>query len=80
MPSQREKQSNSKILSLQPQINKNEILHSSEGLEDADYLNYDVDYPIILLKRDWVTKLNLPHCHDKEHHFAGINNAVAQLS
>ena len=77
---EKEIQSNSKILSLQPQIYKNGLLRSSERLEKVEYINYDVKYPFILPIRNCITKLIVRHCYDRRLHIGGINHTLVQLT
>ena len=44
-----------KILPLNPQIYENGLVRSGGRLENADYLPFDVKYPIILPRGNWIT-------------------------
>ena len=77
---EKEIQSNSKILSLRPQIYENGLQRSSERLENVEYINYDVKYPFILHTGNWITKLIVRHCNERGLHISGINHTLVQLT
>ena len=54
-----------KIISLNPQIDENGLIRSGGRLENADYLPFDVKYPIILPRGNWITKLIVNYYHEK---------------
>ena len=76
----REVQTNSKIISLYPKLDENGIIRSSGRLENAEYLDYDTKYPIILPRGAWITKLIVRDYHDKGQHVSGTNQTLAKLS
>ena len=49
-------------------------------MENADYLSFDVKYPIILPRGSWITKLIVNYYHEKDHHVAGQNQTLAKIS
>ena len=49
-------------------------------MENAEYLDYDVKYPTILSRGDWITKLIVRHYHERGHHISEINHTSAQLA
>ena len=49
--------SQSKLLGLSPRLDDNKIMRSYGRLKYAEFLPYDVRYPIILPRKNWVTKL-----------------------
>ena len=63
----------SKILPSNPRIDEKGLIRSGGRLENADYLSFDVKYPIILPRRNWITKLTVNYYHEKDHHVAGQN-------
>ena len=69
-----------KILPLNPQIDENGLIRSGGRLESADYLPFDVKYPIILPRGNWITKLIVNYYHEKDHHVAGQNQTLAKIS
>ena len=49
-------------------------------MEHADYLPFDVKYPIILPRGNWITKLIVNYYHENDHHVAGQNQTLAKIS
>ena len=76
----KELSTSSKILPLNPRIDENGLIRSGGRLENADYLSFDVNYPIILLRGNWITKLIVNYYHEKDHHVAGQNQTLAKIS
>ena len=70
----------SKLLHLRPRIDEDGIMRCDGRLKNADYLPYDVKYPIILPRKNWVTKLIVKHHHEKLNHVGGTNQTFAELS
>ena len=79
---QKEKQlpMNSKLLGLCPKLDEDGLLRSDSRLQYAEFLPYDVRYPIILPRRNRVTKLIVKHYHEMGHHNAGTNQTLSALS
>ena len=72
--------SQSKLLGLSPRLDDNKIMRSDGRLKFAEFLPYDVRYPIILPRRNWVTKLIVKHYHELGNHNAGTNQTLSLLS
>ena len=72
--------SQSKLLGLSPRLDDNKIMRSDGRLKYAEFLPYDVRYPIILLHKNWVTKLIVKHHHELGNHNAGTNQTLSLLS
>ena len=72
--------SQSKLLGLSPRLDDNKIMRSDGRLKYAEFLPYDVRYPIILPRKDWVTKLIVKHYHELGNHNAGVNQTLSHLS
>ena len=72
--------SSSKILVLKPQLDKDGLLRSCGKLQNANYLSYDVRYPIILPRRHIVTKPIIKQHHENNHHALGTNQLLAKFS
>ena len=70
----------SKLLSLCPRLDSEGILRSDGRLTYAEFLPYDVRYPIILPRKNWVTKLIVKHHHELGNHVTGTNQILASLS
>ena len=49
-------------------------------LKYAEFLPQDARFPIILPRKNCVTKLIVKHCHEKENHAGGTNQLLAALS
>ena len=70
----------SKLLGLCPKLDSEGIIRSDGRLIYAEFLPYDVRYPIILPQKNWVTKLIIKHYHELGNHIAGTNQTLASLS
>ena len=55
--------SNSKLLGLCPKLDGDGIIRSDGRLAYAEFLSYDVRYPAILPRKNWVTKLIVRYYH-----------------
>ena len=49
-------------------------------MENADYLSFDVKYPIILPRGNWIAKLTVNYYDEKHHHLAGQNQTLPKIS
>ena len=47
----------SKLLTFKPRVDEDGVMRSDGRLENAEFLPYNVKYPIILPRKEWVTKL-----------------------
>ena len=65
---------------LSPLLDDNKIMRSDGCLKYAEFLPYDVRYPIILPRKNWVTKLIVKHYHEMGNHNAGVNQTLSLLS
>eukprot|EP00795_Rhopilema_esculentum_P012623 gene12623-3329_t len=72
--------SDSKLIVLQPRIDEHGLLRCNGRLRYADFLPYDARYPIILPKKNWITKLIVKFYHEKDHHANGTNQTLAAIS
>ena len=72
--------SGSKLLNIKPRLDEEGILRSEGQLMHADFLPYDVKFPIILPRRHWVTKLIVQAHHQKGNHHAGTNQILSSLA
>ena len=70
----------SKLLSRCPRLDSEGILRLDGRLTYAEFLLYDVRYPIILPRKNWVTKLIVKHHHQLGNHVTGTNQILASLS
>ena len=72
--------SQSKLLGLSPRLDDNKTMRSDGRLKYAEFLPYDVRYPIILPRKNWITKLIVKHHHELGNHNAGTNQTLSLLS
>ena len=70
----------SPIVTFQPFIDDDGLLRSNSRLANAEFLPYNVKHPIILPRRDWVTKLIIRSYHSADEHTRGTNHTLADLS
>ncbi|CAC5424074.1 unnamed protein product [Mytilus coruscus] len=61
----------SKLLGLQPRIDENGLIRCDGRLEYAKFLSFDARYPIILPRKNWVTKLIVKRYHKLENMLVG---------
>ena len=71
---------NSKLLGLQPKLDDDGLMRSDGRLTHAEFLSYDVRFPIILPRRSWVTKLIIKAQYEKGNHATGTNHTLSALS
>ena len=72
--------SSMKLLGLQPKLDEDWLMLSDGRLKHAEFLPYDMRYPIILPSRNWVTKLIVKVFHERGNHATGTNQTLAALS
>ena len=70
----------SKLLGLCPKLDSEGVIRSDGRLTYAEFLPYDVRYPIILPRKSWITKLIVKHHHELGNHTAGTNQTLSSLS
>lgn len=71
---------NSKLLGLCPKLDEDGLMRSDSRLQYAEFLPYDVRYPIILPRKNWITTLIVKHYHEMGNHNAGTNQTLSALS
>ena len=59
--------SDSKLISLQPQIDEDGLLRCNGRLRYIGFLPYDAIYHILLPRKNWVTKLIVKFYHEKDY-------------
>uniref|UniRef100_A0A8W8P1X9 CCHC-type domain-containing protein n=1 Tax=Magallana gigas TaxID=29159 RepID=A0A8W8P1X9_MAGGI len=69
----------SKLLSLNPVLDEDGLLRCDGRLKYAEYLPYDVRYPVILPRNNRVTTLIKYH-HEKGKHVTGTNHTLSMIS
>ena len=72
--------SSSKLLGFQPKLDEDGLIRPDGRLKHAEFLPYDMRYPIILPRRNWVTKLIVKEFHERGNHATGTNQTLAALS
>ena len=70
----------SKLLKLYPKLDEDSLMRCDSRLQYAEFLPYDVRYPTILPRRNYITKLIVKHYHEVGNHAAGTNQILAALS
>ena len=70
----------SQLLTYHPFIDDDGVLRSNSRLTNAEFLTYDVKYPVILPRKEWVTKLIIRSYHCIGEHTKGTNHTLADLS
>ena len=72
--------SNSKLLSLKLVLDEDGLLRSDSRLSYADYLPFDARFPVILLRKNSVTRLIVKSFHEGINNSAGTNHTLSLLS
>ena len=70
----------SPLIKLNPILDEDGCIRSNGRLQFAEYLPYDVRFPMILPRGHWVTKLIVKHYHEQANHSAGTNFVLSQVS
>ena len=70
----------SRLLKLTPKVDLDGLPRCDERLQYAKNLPYDLRFPIILPRGNWVTKLIVKHYHEAGHHVTGTNHTLAIFS
>ena len=68
------------LIKLSPKLDGQGIIRLEGRLMFAEYLPYDVRYPILLPRGHHVTKLIVKHYHEMSNHAAGTNFVLSQIS
>lgn len=66
----------SRLLKLTPKVDHDGLLRCDGRLQYAEYLPYDVRFPIILPRGNWTTKLTVKFFHEAGHHVTGTNHTL----
>ena len=69
----------SRLLKLTPKVAHDGLLRCDGRLQYVENLPYDVRFPIILPRGNWVTKLIVKDYHEAGHHVTGTNHTLANL-
>ena len=68
----------SKLLGLYPKLDSEGIIRADGRLTYAEFLPYDVWYPIVLPRKSWITKLIVKY-HELGNHIAGTNQILSSF-
>ena len=67
----------SKLLCLCPKLDSEGVIRADGQLTYAEFLPYNVRYPIILPQKSWITKLIVKYHHELGNHIAGTNQTLS---
>ncbi|XP_068712874.1 uncharacterized protein [Montipora foliosa] len=70
----------SPLMKLNPVLDEEGCIRSNGRLQFAEYLPYDVRFPMILPRGHCVTKLIVKHYHEQANHTAGTNFVLSQIN
>ena len=70
----------SRLKTLVPLLDEDGLIRCDGRLRFAEFLPYDMRFPIILPRGSWTTKLIVKHFHEAGHHVSGTNHILANLS
>ncbi|XP_067017990.1 uncharacterized protein [Acropora muricata] len=70
----------SPLMKLNPLLDEEGCIRSNGRLQFAEYLPYDVRFPMILPRGRCVTKLIVKHYHEQANHTAGTNFVLSQIN
>lgn len=71
---------NSKLIRLRPRLDGDGLIRSDGRLQYAEFLPFDVRFPIILPRKQWITKLLVKYYHEQGNHNSGTNHTLASIS
>ena len=67
------------LIKLTPKIDEDGLIRCDGRLQFAEFLPYDVRFPIILPRGSWTTKLIVKHYHEAGHHITGTNHFAIKI-
>ena len=70
----------SSLMKLNPVLDEEGCIRSNGRLQFAEYLPYDVRFPMILPRGHCVTKLIVKHYHEQANHTAGTSFVFSQIN
>ena len=70
----------SRLIKLAPRLDEESLIRCDGRLRFAEFLPFDMRFPIILPRGSWTTKLIVKHYHEAGHHVTGTNHILANLS
>ena len=80
LPKEKELPKNRKLVGLHPRLHEDGLLRSTGCLQYAEFIPFDVRFPIILPRKHWVTKLLVKYYHEQSNHIAGTNQVLSNMS
>ena len=66
-------------LIVKPCLEDNGLLTCNGGLQYAQHLPYDIRYPMIPTRKNWISKLKVNHNHLRRYHSTVTNQTLAML-
>ena len=69
----------SKLLALNPRLDEDGLMRSDSRLKYSEFISHDTRYPIILQRKNWITKLIVKAYHEDSNH-GRTNYVLASLS
>ena len=69
-----------RLSKLMPKVGDDGLLRCDGRLCYAEFLPYDIRFPIIHPRGSWITKLIVKHYHELGKHISGTNHTLANLS
>ena len=72
--------SDRKTVALQPRIDEDGLIWCNGRLGNTNFLPYDVRHPILLPRKNWITKLIVKFYNEKDYHAGGTSQALAAIS
>ena len=70
----------SRLKTLVPLLDEDGLIRCDGRLRFAEFLPYDMRFPIILPRGSWTTKLIVKHFQEAGHHVSGTNHILLNLS
>ena len=65
---------------MNPRIDEDGLFRYDGHLKYAEFLPFDVRFPIFLPRKNWITKLIVKRFHENEKHISGTNQTLSSLS
>jgi len=69
----------SKLAALNPKLDSEGVMRSDSRLKFTSVLSYDANFPILLPRKHWITRLVVKQCHENVCH-SGVNSTLTELS
>ena len=69
----------SPLRGLLPVLDEYGVMRLSGRLQNAEFLPYEMQHPILLPRNSWVTLLVIRHQHEMDNHVAGTSHTLSKL-